>query len=370
MSNHVPEPSATPINVENCEVFKPVVGIVGRFLDLNIHVEKINKNLNCNQNDLEYNVDFGDGNRLIGESLNADKQKSLIAKSKATHQYKKINTYNAVLSVDDPKRRVRSCATVPVYIQSETPDLCSEIHIQSSENSLRRINEFYDESENEYKIFSSGVFYETGIDQDGEVFNNPTTILPEHVDNTSPYRDGFSIYFQPEFNQYLEVENTNFDFRFIHNNDEEEWTIESWINLSSEQAIHPIILNSTKTGEIGFQLYIQDNNQIIFSIFNDKEVSNIDRDCKSLMTTLPVTLCEDPSKESIDGVIARINQEFIFETNEWYHIAVIKAGSIVNLYINGKKIGTSTYYIDQVTEVESGRNLLIGYMPGSEEDSR
>ena len=362
MSNHTPVPSQTPIVVENCKTFDPVVGTVGRFLDLHMHVQTIINNLEY-KNNLEYNIDFGDGERILGKKFDSESLKKTIIKEKELHRYKSAKTYNAILSVDDVKNKVRACASVPVYIKSETPDLCSEIHIQSRENDIFRGIPIRDFSENKYEIEVVGREEVEVVNEQGEIEVLFSDLLPYRSYNSSPYRDETSIEFFSEYMQYLEALDTKYDFRFIHNNTEEDWTIESWINLKSIQPISPIVLNSTKTGEIGFQLYIQNGESIIFSIFNNKKAVNVDGECRPFMSALPLLLCENDGRGVNPGIIARINQSYLFEVGNWYHIAVIKSGEFINIYINGEKNGKARYFTSECLDEPAEHNLFIGYKP-------
>jgi len=316
MSSILPTPSATPLNSSGpCSSFKTVIGVAGKLTDLDIHVrDKFSSSCRAKEN-LKYHVDFGDGQATYDQALQWAKGGF---KGKTQHTYQESNIYNAKLIIDNETTLRRSCANVDVLIQRDPPKKCSELHIQSF--GVESLDVFFDDSVNFHEVEAFGSVRHSEIE-------------PRFSDT--------SIYFSDEYGG-LEVLNSKETFSFINASMDSDWSIELSVKFQNIQNKNPLITNVNNKQEIGFSLSLDDG-VINFGIYNG------------------------PSSRPL----VELFLPYEFDTENWYHIAVIKKDLQVALYINGEKlmsseINQSSYLLTN----ETSNNLYIGFSNANNIDTQ
>ena len=282
-------PTSTPITGVHCQEFPFIVGENKSFTDLSLFVsEELYDPMLKGKYDgkMRYHVNFGDGEVIRDERLNWSNEKRYY-EGQSSHYYAQAGVYNAIVIVENEETKRRAlCGSVEVIIDEEKPDQCSQFHIRAVEENGSE--EFFDAGINSFTI-----------NRFGQV-KNSTLIEPIYGPSSISFGGNLD---------YFIVPSTQNRFNWVHNNTQDKWTIETWINLSAIKDNNPIILNATADNNRGFRLGFFDGQGLQFDIF--------------------------PGTSGVRAVNVN-DQGFSWETEKWYHIAIVKYGDTVSMYINGE----------------------------------
>jgi hypothetical protein len=151
------------------------------------------------------------------------------------------------------------------------------------------------------------------------------TVYPPKIVNTSPFVPqsysasihGGSIYLDGATDYLSATYNTKFVL-------DSDFTVEFWINYSSHQSFGGIVAFCSSSNVVGWQIIFDNStNNILFQFTGG-----------SLSSSIAISI------------------------NVWNHIALVRSGSTITMYINGNSVGTTSSVA--ILDPGAGTNILIG----------
>ena len=305
-------PSATSIKIEDqyCKKFDPVYGQLRGMTELDLFVQNKNYSIfNDSNEDLYYHVDFGDEERIYNKNLETkggEAQKTLL------HQYEQEGIFRAKLYLEDKKYKYMECANVDVYIQEPVIERCSELHIQS--DNIQNDNTIVDYSITQHEIekkcenlSSAQIHIQVNSNEVIQDLGKNNIEIgnrgPAQVDHSQTLFGESTLFFDKDQFVFFETDH-------LSSND---WTIEFWIKYNTE------ITTSTKDGITArFDTTADRNTEFSIGLENDKLrlVNNLG----AIYTDI--------------GMVDVLNS--------WTHLAAVRNGSLISLYVNGKEEANMT----------------------------